>query len=154
VAGIVLAASGAAAHDVYDSVWRRGNSTEQEEIRAGRIAVTVIGLLGALLAIAAGKTFNVQLLPAWPSPWPRRPTSPRSCWSGPPSAAPFPLGNPAIVSIPIGFIGCVLGSLLGGRNIARKESFDEVRARSATGLGAEAGGAARGAQSRLTMTLR
>jgi cation/acetate symporter len=87
VAGIVLAASGAAAHDVYDSVWRRGNSTEQEEIRAGRIAVTVIGLLGALLAIAAGKTFNVQLLPAWPST--------RCAPAPPPGWGPRPAARPA-----------------------------------------------------------
>lgn len=43
-------------------------------------------------------------------------------WSGPPSAAPFPPGNPAIVSVPIGFLGCLLGTLLGGREQAAAES--------------------------------
>ncbi|MEA2144478.1 MAG: cation/acetate symporter [Solirubrobacteraceae bacterium] len=180
VAGVVLAASGAAAHDVYGSVWRRGNATEQEEIRAGRIAVTVIGAVGAVLAIVAGKTFNVQLLTGlafavaasanFPTlllalTWRRFNSlgavmgiasglvssivliilSPQ-VWSGPPSAAPFPLGNPAIVSIPIGFLGCVIGTLLSGRDTAAEDSFDEVRVRSATGLGAETSGPARGAE--------
>ena len=59
-------------------------------------------------------------------------------WS-PKSAAPFPLGNPAIVSVPIGFLGCLIGTLLGGRDQAALGRFDEVRVRAATGLGAEAG---------------
>lgn len=61
-------------------------------------------------------------------------------WSGP-AGAPFPLTNPAIVSIPIGFLGCVVGTLLGGREPFALDSFDEVRVRTATGLGAEAGSA-------------
>jgi cation/acetate symporter len=176
VAGVVLAASGAAAHDVYGSVWRKGTASEQEEIHAGRVAVAVIGAIGAGLAIAAGKTFNVQLLTGlafavaasanFPTlllalTWRRFNSlgavmgitcglvaaivliilSPQ-VWSGPPSAAPFPLGNPAIVSIPIGFLGCLIGTLMGGSQTAGQESFDEVRVRSATGLGAETGGAA------------
>jgi cation/acetate symporter len=177
VAGVVLAASGAAAHDVYGSVWRKGTASEQEEIHAGRVAVAAIGAIGAVLAIAAGKTFNVQLLTGlafavaasanFPTlllalTWRRFNSlgavmgiacglvasivliilSPQ-VWSGPPTAAPFPLGNPAIVSIPIGFLGCVIGSLIGGPQTAAQESFDEIRVRSATGLGAETGGAAR-----------
>jgi cation/acetate symporter len=141
VAGVVLAASGAAAHDVCGSVWRKGTATEREEIYAGRVAVAVIGVIGAILAIAVGKTFNVQLLTGlafavaasanFPTlllalTWRRFNRqgavlgigcglvtsvgliilSPQ-VWSGPASAAPFPLGNPAIVSVPIGFRACV-----------------------------------------------
>jgi cation/acetate symporter len=58
-------------------------------------------------------------------------------WS-PKTAAPFPLGNPAIVSVPVGFLGCFIGTWLGRREQLGLESFDEVRVRSTTGLGAEA----------------
>jgi cation/acetate symporter len=171
VAGVVLAASGAAAHDVYGSVLRKGQATEREQIHAGRVAVLVVGVIGAVLALIAGPTFNVQLLVGlvfavaasanFPTlllalTWRRFNTmgavvgigcglvssivliilSPQ-VWSGPASAAPFPLGNPAIVSIPIGFLGCLIGTLLGGREPGALESFDEVLVRSETGLGAE-----------------
>ncbi|MGI8429804.1 MAG: hypothetical protein ACR2OB_10970 [Solirubrobacteraceae bacterium] len=43
------------------------------------------------------------------------------------------------MSVPIGFLGCLIGTLLGGGEGAALESFDEVRVRSATGLGAEVG---------------
>jgi len=171
VAGVVLAAAGAAAHDVYVSVIRKGQSTERQEINAGRVAVLIIGAVGVVLALAAGKTFNVQLLTGltfsvaasanFPPlllslTWRRFNTlgavvgiasgllgaivlivlSPQ-VWSGPDSAAPFPLTNPAIASIPIGFLGCLIGTLLGGREEGALESFDEVRVRAATGLDAE-----------------
>jgi cation/acetate symporter len=171
VAGVVLAAAGAAAHDVYGSVIRKGQSTERQEINAGRVAVLIIGAVGVVLALAAGKTFNVQLLTGltfsvaasanFPPlllslTWRRFNTlgavvgiasgllaaivlivlSPQ-VWSGPDSAAPFPLTNPAIASIPIGFLGCLIGTLLGGREEGALESFDEVRVRAATGLDAE-----------------
>ena len=180
VAGVVLAAAGAAAHDVYGSVIRKGQSTERQEINAGRVAVLLIGAVGVVLALAAGKTFNVQLLTGltfsvaasanFPPlllslTWRRFNTmgavvgivsgllaaivlivlSPQ-VWSGPDSAAPFPLTNPAIASIPIGFLGCLIGTLLGGREEGALESFDEVRVRAATGLGAEAGRAQRPAE--------
>jgi len=56
VAGVVLAASGAAAHDVYGSVWRKGKATEREEINAGRVAVFVVGAIGAVLALLARRS--------------------------------------------------------------------------------------------------
>ena len=174
VAGVVLSAAGAAAHDMYGSVWRKGEASEREEIRAGRVAVVIIGIVGGLLALGAGKTFNVQLLTGlafavaasanFPPlllslTWRRFNTmgavvgigtglvssilliilSPQ-VWPGSDSAAPFPLTNPAIVSIPIGFLGCLIGTLIGGTDRAALDSFDEVRVRAATGLGAEAAG--------------
>ena len=51
---MVLSAAGAAANDVYGSVWRRGDASEREEINAGRVAVVIIGGVGALLALGAG----------------------------------------------------------------------------------------------------
>jgi cation/acetate symporter len=170
VAGVLMAASGAAAHDVYGTVVRKGQATDRQEIVAGRVAVTVIGIVGAILALIAGKTFNVQLLVGMTFAvaasanfpvmvlalsWRRFNSlgvvlgiafglvssivliilSPM-VWS-PKTAAPFPLGNPAIVSIPIGFLGCVIGTWLGRGEKLGVESFDEVRVRSTTGLGAE-----------------
>jgi cation/acetate symporter len=170
VAGLVMAASGAAAHDVYGTVLRKGKATDRQEIVAGRVAVAVIGAVGAIIAIIAGPTFNVQLLVGMTFAvaasanfpvlllaltWRRFNStgvvvgiafglissivliilSPM-VWS-PKTAAPFPLGNPAIVSIPIGFFGCLIGTWLGRRERLGLDSFDEVRVRSTTGLGAE-----------------
>jgi cation/acetate symporter len=176
VAGVLMAASGAAAHDVYGMVLRKGGATDREEIVAGRVGVAVIGAIGAIIALVAGPTFNVQLLVgmtfavAASANFPvlllaltwRRFNSIGAMvgiafglissitliilsplvWS-PKTAAPFPLGNPAIVSVPLGFIGCAIGTWLGRRERLGLDSFDEVRVRSLTGLGAEGASAKR-----------
>jgi cation/acetate symporter len=49
----------------------------------------------------------------------------------------FPLENPAILSVPIGFVGAVLGTLLGAREPFAEEKFTELEVRANTGLGAE-----------------
>lgn len=48
----------------------------------------------------------------------------------------FPLKNPGIVSIPLGFLGAVLGTLL-RREPETEAKFDELSVRANTGLGAE-----------------
>jgi cation/acetate symporter len=48
----------------------------------------------------------------------------------------FPLENPGIVSIPIGFIAAWLGTIL-SRERASEERYEELRIRALTGLGAE-----------------
>jgi cation/acetate symporter len=48
----------------------------------------------------------------------------------------FPLENPGIVSIPLGFVGAVLGTLL-GREPAAAAKYDELLVRASTGIGAE-----------------
>jgi cation/acetate symporter len=48
----------------------------------------------------------------------------------------FPLENPAIVSVPLGFLGAVLGTLL-RREPAAEQLYDELLVRAHTGLGAE-----------------
>lgn len=48
----------------------------------------------------------------------------------------FPLENPGIVSIPLGFLGAVIGTLL-GREPHAEEKFTELNVRATTGLGAE-----------------
>jgi cation/acetate symporter len=48
----------------------------------------------------------------------------------------FPLENPGILSIPAGFLGAIIGTLL-SREPASQEKFNELLVRSNTGLGAE-----------------
>ena len=48
----------------------------------------------------------------------------------------FPLENPGIVSIPLGFLGAVIGTLV-GRERHAEEKFAELTVRANTGLGAE-----------------
>lgn len=52
------------------------------------------------------------------------------------SNAIFPLENPGIVSIPLGFIGAFIGTL-SGREPRAEEKFTELSVRVTTGLGAE-----------------
>lgn len=49
----------------------------------------------------------------------------------------FPLENPGILSIPIGFIGSILGTWIGGRDYVAEAKFTELEVRANTGLGAE-----------------
>jgi cation/acetate symporter len=51
----------------------------------------------------------------------------------------FPLENPGIVSIPLGFVGAVLGTLL-TREPSAEAQFTELSVRANTGLGAERAG--------------
>ena len=48
----------------------------------------------------------------------------------------FPLENPGILSIPLGFLGAILGTLV-GREPEAEEKYDELLVRASTGLGAE-----------------
>ncbi|MEV4604055.1 hypothetical protein AB0K15_42635 [Amycolatopsis sp. NPDC049253] len=80
---------------------------------------------GALTGIASGLVSSVVLIVLSPAVWP-----------GGAAHAPFPLDYPTLVSIPLGFLGCVVGSKL---SRAREDDtkFTELRVRAATGLGAE-----------------
>jgi cation/acetate symporter len=51
--------------------------------------------------------------------------------------APFPLENPGIVSIPLGFLAAWLGTILTPRDPAAEGHFTELKVRAHTGLGAE-----------------
>jgi len=48
----------------------------------------------------------------------------------------FPLENPGIISIPLGFLGAIIGTML-GREPAAEAKYDELNVRANTGLGAE-----------------
>ena len=47
------------------------------------------------------------------------------------------LSQPAIISVPLGFLGCILGTMLSREESKAERGFDELHVRSETGLGAE-----------------
>jgi len=60
-------------------------------------------------------------------------------WPGPDSEGSpigWTLANPGIVSIPLGFLGCYLGTVL-SRERSYERSYHELNVRAETGLGAE-----------------
>ncbi|HTZ00309.1 MAG TPA: cation acetate symporter, partial [Rhodocyclaceae bacterium] len=63
VAGLVLAAASAMAHDLYVGVFRGEHATQQEQVKAARIATVVFGAAAIALGIAA-KGQNVAHLVA------------------------------------------------------------------------------------------
>ncbi|MBJ9999750.1 cation/acetate symporter ActP [Erwinia sp. S38] len=56
VAGLTLAGASAVSHDLYASVFRKGQATEREELRVSKITVLVLGVV----AIALGILFEKQ----------------------------------------------------------------------------------------------
>jgi cation/acetate symporter len=171
VAGLVISASGAVAHDVWNGIVKRGKATDAEEMWAGRVAALVVGVIAIVVAVIGGEGLNVSFMvglafavaasanfPAlllaltWrrfnttgaltgvafgivssialivvsPGVWPGSGGSPIG-WD---------LKNPGIVSIPLGFFGCWLGTVL-SKDSSSQEAFDELRVRAETGLGAE-----------------
>jgi cation/acetate symporter len=61
-------------------------------------------------------------------------------WPGADSDTGSPIGwtlaNPGIISIPLGFLGCIVGTVLSSEKVTER-SFPELHVRSETGLGAE-----------------
>jgi cation/acetate symporter len=174
VAGLVISASGAVAHDVWSNIVRRNRDSEREEVWVAKIAAFGIGALAIFIAILGGATLNVSFMVGlafavaasanFPAlllslTWRRFNTtgavvgvlfgvissvalvviSP-TVWPGPDSEGGalswYSLANPGILSVPIGFIGCFLGTML-ARERAAEAKFDELKVRSETGLAAE-----------------
>ena len=52
----------------------------------------------------------------------------------------FPLRNPGLVSIPVGFLCGIFATLLTARDTASQTRYPELQVRSLTGSGAEKGG--------------
>ncbi|MGI8867011.1 MAG: solute symporter family protein, partial [Rubrobacteraceae bacterium] len=170
VAGLVIAASGAFAHDFYTNVIRRGEASEQEQFKAARLTSAGISIFAIVLAIlflgqnvaflvalafavAASANVPVILLLIF---WKKFNTagavtgmltglisavglvilSPTILGDG----AIFPLASPALVSVPMGFLGCILGTMLGGRGAEEERrtgiqtSYDEIYVRANTGF--------------------
>jgi cation/acetate symporter len=93
--------------------WRRFNTT------------------GAITGVLVGVISSVALVIISPTVWPG-PDSEGGLISG------YDLANPGIISIPLGFIGCWIGTML-AREPEAEFNFDELWVRSETGLGAEVG---------------
>ena len=53
VAGLAITASASVAHDLYHSVIRKGQSTEEEQVRVSKITVVVLGVISVVLGILA-----------------------------------------------------------------------------------------------------
>jgi cation/acetate symporter len=174
VAGLVLSASGAVAHDIWSSIIRKHQDSENEEVVVARIAAFGIGLIAIVIAVIGGSGLNVSFMVGlafavaasanFPAlllalTWRRFNTagaltgvilgvvssiflvivSPK-VWPGADTVTGSPIGwelsNPGIISIPLGFIGCWLGTVLTTERKAER-TFDELFVRAETGLGAE-----------------
>jgi cation/acetate symporter len=171
VAGLAIAASSAFAHDFYTNVIRGGEASDQEQLRAARIAAVGVSVISIALALAA-QGINVAILVVLTFAvaasanvpvilltlfWKKFNTvgavtgmlvgvvaSVGLILLGPTvmgEGALFPLGNPALVSVPIGFLSCYLGTVLSSSR-AREEReqgmqipYDEIYVRSNTGIG-------------------
>jgi len=184
VAGLTLTSSSSVAHDIYNSVLRKGQATEKQEIRVTRIAAAGIGAIAIALAIPAQnlniaflvalafavaasanlpaivynmfwKGFNTRgavwsiygglisavglvicspvvsgkgLDPVTGKNLSLLPTSIDISW--------FPLENPGLLSIPLGFFFGWLGSVT-SKEPQSEERFVELEVRALTGAGAE-----------------
>jgi cation/acetate symporter len=174
VAGLVMSASSAVAHDVWSSIIRKHQDSEHEEVWVAKIAAASIGAIAILIAVIGGEGLNVSFMVGlafaiaasanFPAlvmalTWRRFNTTGAVCgvvlgvvsaillivvspkvWPGADGETGSPIGwtlaNPGIVSIPLGFLGCILGTLLSKERGAER-SFHELFVRSETGLGAE-----------------
>nr|BFE28728.1 cation acetate symporter [Actinomadura rugatobispora] len=182
VAGLTLASSSSFAHDLFANVFKRGKTTERDEVRMARIAALVIGAVAIVLSIFA-RGLNVAFLVALAFAvaasanlptllfslfWKRFNTAgavagiygglisavalvmcSSICWGGKsatlpkgnPDAlfsetivAPFPMQNPGLISIPLGFLCAYLGTVLSKEKT--DEKFAELEVRALTGTGA------------------
>lgn len=172
VAGLVLSAASAFAHDFYSHIIRSGKATEKEQMIAARWASVGVAVLSIILALFA-QSLNVAFLVAlafavaasanlpvilftiyWkkfnttgavtgmvvgllsalllvaigPNVW--DPTAGKAIFVGNPI---FPLANPGIVSIPLGFIGAIVGTLVSSEK-EDPAKFDEIQVKANTGL--------------------
>src|SRR5215204_2474273 len=168
VAGLVISASGAVAHDVWSNVIRKGRDSEHEEVYVARIAALMIGSIAIAIAVIGGSDLNVSYMVGlafavaasanFPAlllalTWKRFNTT--GAVTGVlcgvissvglvllgPDVRSDPLINlsqPGIISIPLGFLGCILGTLLSKPESKADRLFEELHVRSETGIGAEA----------------
>jgi cation/acetate symporter len=84
---------------------------------------------GAVTGVLMGVVSSVGLIIISPGVWPGPDSEGGAIGS-------WDLANPGIVSIPLGFLGCWLGTML-SKERDTERSFDELYVRSETGLGAE-----------------
>ncbi|MGG4448512.1 solute symporter family protein [Brevibacillus porteri] len=171
VAGLVLTAASAFAHDFYGHVLRQGKATEKEQMKMAKWASVGVAIVSILLALFA-QNLNVAFLVAlafavaasanlpvilftifWkrfntagaisgmlvglfsslilvalsPNVW--NPVAGKAILVG---EALFPLPNPGIVSIPLGFLAAWIGTLLSSSRDDKK--YDEILVKANTGM--------------------
>ncbi|TQK63243.1 cation/acetate symporter [Brevibacillus sp. AG162] len=171
VAGLVLTAASAFAHDFYGHVLRQGKATENEQMKMAKwasVGVSIVSILLALFAqnlnvaflvalafaVAASanlpvilftifwKRFNTAgaitgmlvglfssliLVAMSPNVW--NPVAGKAILVG---EALFPLPNPGIVSIPLGFLAAWIGTLLSSSRDDKK--YEEILVKANTGM--------------------
>ena len=178
VAGLTITASASFAHDVYNSVIKKGKASAKQEVKVAKITTLVIGALAILggigvqgqniaflvaLAFAVAASANLPTI-LYSLFWSKF-TTRGAVWSmvgGLASAilliafspvvsgnetamlgagvdfAIFPLKNPGIISIPLGFFLGWLGSVTASPTRAEsKRLAAEMEVRALTGYGAE-----------------
>jgi len=74
VAGLTLSGASAVSHDLYATVFKKGNPAPGSELRVSRVTTLALGVIAVLLGIVFEKQ-NVASWCRWPSPSPHRPTS-------------------------------------------------------------------------------
>ncbi|MBC2680992.1 solute symporter family protein [Corynebacterium anserum] len=176
VAGLTITASASVAHDLYHSVIRNGESTEEEQVRVSRMTVVAIGVVAIVLGVLAMEQ-NVAFLVSlafciaasanvptilFSLYWKKFNTTGAvasltvglvsalvliffsPAVSGSETAmipgadfAWFPMTNPGLVSIPLGFLAGIIGTFI-GKPDNLNELQAEMEVRSLTGVGVEA----------------
>lgn len=166
VSGLCIAASSAFSYDFWFRVVRRGEQSREGQMRTARIAALGIGvaaILGGLalrqvnVAYLAGLAFAIAATANLPTLifslyWKGLTTKGAfigmlggalvaviCVLTGPPMMgkhALFPLANPGIVCVPIGFLLTYVGSLLTQDKVSAIK-YQELAVRSRSGIGAE-----------------
>lgn len=166
VAGLTIAASSSFAHDIWYSLIRDGEGTEREHLLVARTTALLVGFAAIFISVflrstnvayLVGLAFSVAASTNAPAliltlGWRRFSRTGAICGmlTGLISSlalmllspdvmhqhAIFPLRNPGIVSIPLGFAASILGTLL-ARDPASEARYNELQVRATTGIGAE-----------------
>jgi cation/acetate symporter len=105
---------------VFSIYWKRFNTS-------GAVCGLLFGLLASIILILIGP--SVMGIDAVTVVGPARHAIQH--------APIFPLENPGLLSIPIGFAGAILGTLFGARDPRAVQRFEELEVRANTGLGSE-----------------
>ncbi|MFC4098510.1 solute symporter family protein [Paenibacillus xanthanilyticus] len=171
VAGLVLSAASAFAHDFYSHILRKGQAKEKEQVRAAKLASVGVAVISILLALFAQK-LNVAFLVAlafavaasanlpvivftvfWkrfntagavtgmlvgllsalvlvavsPNVW--NPVEGKAIFVGTPWIT---LTNPGIISIPLGFLGAIVGTFFSSKRDDKR--FEQIVVTAHTGI--------------------
>ena len=166
VAGLVITGAGVFAHDIYTNVIKKGQVDSKKQFQVARITAFVIGVVSIILGIvmknfnvaqlvtyafAVGASANLPVI-IFSIYWKRfnTPGAVAAMLTGTVvtvvliilspdimgEAALYPLSNPGIVSIPLGFLAAVIVSLM-TKPEDKDKLYAEMTVRSHTGLGAE-----------------